>query len=150
MSPKKLIGKANVYIHEKGKSNARITHVDIELDGLNKIIEPGEASYVQGKEGGVFIGLKKEMNNMINVDGLCVRVGAMRCHSQAITVKMKKNLPLDEITGIIAGANEWVKVIPNNPEDTRKYLSPAAVSGTLTVPKKVLTRSSMRSERYAT
>jgi hypothetical protein len=58
---KKLIGKANVYIHEKGKSNARITHVDIELDELNKIIKPGEASYVQGKEGGVFIGLKKEM-----------------------------------------------------------------------------------------
>jgi len=58
---KKLIGKANVYIHEKGKSNARITHVDIELDELNDIIKPGEASYVQGKEGGVFIGLKKEM-----------------------------------------------------------------------------------------
>lgn len=58
---KKLLGKANVYIHEKGKSNARITHVDIELDELNKIIKPGEASYVQGKEGGVFIGLKKEM-----------------------------------------------------------------------------------------
>jgi hypothetical protein len=58
---KKLIGKANVYIHEKGKSNARITHIDIELDELNKIVKPGEASYVQGKEGGVFIGLKKEM-----------------------------------------------------------------------------------------
>ncbi len=58
---KKLIGKANVYIHEKGKSNARITHIDIELDELNKIILPGEATYVQAKEGGVFIGLKKEM-----------------------------------------------------------------------------------------
>jgi len=58
---KKLIGKADVYIHEKGKSRARITHVDIELDALNKIVKPGEASYVQGKEGGVFIGLKKEM-----------------------------------------------------------------------------------------
>ena len=58
---KKLLGKANVYIHEKGKSNARVTHIDIELDDLNKIIKPGEASYVQAKEGGVFIGLKKEM-----------------------------------------------------------------------------------------
>lgn len=58
---KKLIGKANVYIHEKGKSGARITHVDIELDALNEIVKPGEATYVQGKEGGVFIGLKKEM-----------------------------------------------------------------------------------------
>lgn len=55
------LGKAEVYVHLKGKSRARITHVDIELDELNKIIEPGEASYVQGKEGGVFIGLKKKM-----------------------------------------------------------------------------------------
>lgn len=55
------LGKADVYIHVKGKSNARITHVDIELDELNKIMEPGESSYVQGKEGGVFLGLKKEM-----------------------------------------------------------------------------------------
>jgi hypothetical protein len=56
-----LLGKANVYLHEKGKSNARITHIDIELDELNMIIEPGEATYVQAKQGGVFIGLKKEM-----------------------------------------------------------------------------------------
>ncbi len=58
---KKLLGKADVYIHEKGKSNARVTHIDIELEALNNIIEPGEATYVQGKEGGVFIGLKKDM-----------------------------------------------------------------------------------------
>jgi len=55
------LGKADVYIHVKGKSNARITHVDIELDELNKIMEPGESSYVQGKEGGVFLGLKARM-----------------------------------------------------------------------------------------
>ncbi len=55
------LGKADVYIHVKGKSNAKITHVDIELDELNKIVKPGESSYVQGKEGGIFIGLKKEM-----------------------------------------------------------------------------------------
>lgn len=58
---KKLLGKANVYIHEKGKSNASVTHIDIELDELNEIIKPGENSYVGAKEGGVFIGLKKEM-----------------------------------------------------------------------------------------
>ena len=58
---KKLIGRADVYIHEKGKSNARITHLDIELPKLNEIVKPGEASYVQGKAGGVFIGLKREM-----------------------------------------------------------------------------------------
>ncbi len=58
---KKLLGKANVYIHEKGKSLARVTHIDIELPELNKILKPKEATYVQAKEGGVFIGLKKEM-----------------------------------------------------------------------------------------
>jgi len=55
------LGKADVYIHIKGKSQARITHIDIELDKLNKIIKPGENTYLGGKEGGVFIGLKKEM-----------------------------------------------------------------------------------------
>ena len=58
---KKLIGKANVYIHEKGKSGASVTHIDIELSELNDILKPGEGTYVQGKKGGVFIGLKKEM-----------------------------------------------------------------------------------------
>ncbi len=58
---KKKLGKAEVYIHEKGKSLARVTHIDIELEELNKIIKPGEATYCQAKKGGVFIGLKKEM-----------------------------------------------------------------------------------------
>ena len=58
---KKLIGKANVYIHEKGKSGASVTHIDIELPELNDILKPGEGTYVQGKKGGVFIGLKKDM-----------------------------------------------------------------------------------------
>jgi len=58
---KKLLGKANVYIHEKGKSGASVTHIDIELPELNDILKPGEASFVGAKEGGVFIGLKKEM-----------------------------------------------------------------------------------------
>jgi hypothetical protein len=55
------LGKAEVYIHLKGKSNARITHIDIELDELNDIIKEGESTYVGGKNGGVFIGLRKEM-----------------------------------------------------------------------------------------
>lgn len=55
------IGKADVYIHLKGKSNAQITHIDVELDALNDIIRPGESTYVGGKAGGVFLGLKKEM-----------------------------------------------------------------------------------------
>lgn len=55
------LGKADVYLHLKGKSGASVTHIDLELDKLNEIIKPGENSYVGGKEGGVFIGLKKEM-----------------------------------------------------------------------------------------
>ncbi len=58
---KKLLGTAKVYLHEKGKSGASVTHVDVELDELNDIIKPGENSFVGAKHGGVFIGLKKEM-----------------------------------------------------------------------------------------
>ncbi len=70
----------------------------------------------------------------IPVDGLCVRVGAMRCHSQALTIKLKKDLPLDEITDIIQKANDWVRVIPNTKQETLKNLTPAAVTGGLEVP----------------
>ncbi len=70
----------------------------------------------------------------IPVDGICVRIGAMRCHSQALTIKLTEDLSIDRIESLIAGANDWVKVIPNTKPDTLKHLSPAAVSGTLTVP----------------
>jgi aspartate-semialdehyde dehydrogenase len=70
----------------------------------------------------------------IPVDGVCVRVGAMRCHSQGFTVKLTKDVPLDEITEIIAGGNDWVRFVPNDRESTLKQLTPAAVNGTLTVP----------------
>ena len=70
----------------------------------------------------------------IPIDGLCVRIGAMRCHSQGLTVKLKRDVPLEEIEAIIAGANEWVKVVPNEREASERELTPAAVSGTLTVP----------------
>jgi aspartate-semialdehyde dehydrogenase len=73
-------------------------------------------------------------DNQIPIDGLCVRVGAMRCHSQALTIKMTKDVPLDEIHGLIAAHNEWVKVVPNDREITMRELTPAAVTGTLTVP----------------
>ena len=70
----------------------------------------------------------------IPIDGICVRVGAMRCHSQALTVKLTKDMPLKEIAGLIAGHNQWVKVIPNEREITMRELTPAAVTGTRTVP----------------
>ncbi|MEZ4550710.1 MAG: aspartate-semialdehyde dehydrogenase [Desulfobacterales bacterium] len=75
-----------------------------------------------------------ENKTPIPIDGICVRIGAMRCHSQALTIKLTKDFPTGEIEDMIAGANEWVKLVPNNKEDTIKKLSPAAVSGTLAVP----------------
>ncbi len=71
---------------------------------------------------------------LIPVDGLCVRVGAMRCHSQALTIKLTKDVPLDEILDMIAGHNEWVKVVPNTRENSMRELTPAAVTGSLTIP----------------
>jgi aspartate-semialdehyde dehydrogenase len=70
----------------------------------------------------------------IPVDGICVRVGAMRCHSQALTVKLTRDVPLPEIEGLIASAHEWVRVVPNEKEQTLAALTPAAVTGTLNVP----------------
>jgi aspartate-semialdehyde dehydrogenase len=70
----------------------------------------------------------------IPIDGLCVRIGAMRCHSQGLTIKLKKDVPLDEVTDIIAKANQWVKVVPNEREISERELTPAAVTGTLSVP----------------
>ena len=70
----------------------------------------------------------------VPVDGFCVRVGAMRCHSQALTFKLKKNLPLADIEALIAADNHWVKVIPNNREATIRELTPVAVTGTMSIP----------------
>jgi aspartate-semialdehyde dehydrogenase len=70
----------------------------------------------------------------IPVDGVCVRIGAMRCHSQALTVKLKRDIPLAEIEAILASANDWVRVIRNEREASLRELTPAAVTGTLQVP----------------
>jgi aspartate-semialdehyde dehydrogenase len=68
------------------------------------------------------------------VDGFCVRVGTMRCHSQALTFKLKKDVPLAEIEALIANDNEWVRVVPNTRDATVKDLTPVAVTGTLGIP----------------
>ncbi len=70
----------------------------------------------------------------IPIDGICVRIGTMRCHSQAFTIKLTKDLPIPELETMIASANEWVEVVPNTKEDTIKKLTPTVVSGTLNVP----------------
>jgi aspartate-semialdehyde dehydrogenase len=73
------------------------------------------------------------LNPPVVVDGICVRVGTMRCHSQGLVIKMKRDVPLPEIEKILAGANDWVRVVPNNKEATLRDLTPTAVSGTLDV-----------------
>jgi aspartate-semialdehyde dehydrogenase len=72
--------------------------------------------------------------NPIPVEGICVRIGAMRCHSQAMTIKLNRDLPLAEIVRLIAGGNDWVRLVPNTRDDSIRELSPAKVSGTLEVP----------------
>lgn len=73
-------------------------------------------------------------DNPIPIDGLCVRIGAMRCHSQAFTIKLKQDVPMDEIHGLLAAHNDWVKVVPNEREASIRDLGPTAVTGTLSVP----------------
>jgi aspartate-semialdehyde dehydrogenase len=70
----------------------------------------------------------------IPVDGICVRVGAMRCHSQGLTIKLRRDVPLAEIETMLAAAHEWVRVVPNDKEASLRELTPAAVTGTLRVP----------------
>ena len=78
--------------------------------------------------------LGRPQNGEIAVDGLCVRVGAMRCHSQALTMKLRRDIPIAEIESILAKGNPWAKVIPNRRDETLKALTPVAVTGTLEVP----------------
>ena len=84
--------------------------------------------------------------NPIPVDGLCIRVGAMRCHSQALTLKLKKDLPIAEIEQLLAKHNDWVKVVPNEKEASMQELSPTKVSGTLSVPVGRLRKLAMGGE----
>jgi len=85
-------------------------------------------------------------SSAIPVDGLCVRIGAMRCHSQALTIKLKKDVPLDEVNDIIASDNEWVKFVPNTREASIVDLTPAAVTGTLRIPVGRVRKMSMGPE----
>ena len=84
--------------------------------------------------------------NPIPVDGLCVRVGAMRCHSQALTIKLNKDVPLSDIEGLISQHNPWVKLVPNHREQSVAELSPTAVTGTLSVPVGRLRKLNMGSQ----
>jgi len=82
----------------------------------------------------------------VPVDGFCVRIGAMRCHSQALTFKLRKDVPLADIEAMIAADNEWVQVVANTREATIKHLTPVAVTGTMTIPVGRLRKMAMGPE----
>ena len=78
--------------------------------------------------------LARARGAQIPVESICVRIGAMRCHSQALTIKLSRDLPLAEIESMLAAGNPWVRVVPNTREESIKRLTPAAVTGTMEVP----------------
>jgi aspartate-semialdehyde dehydrogenase len=89
------------------------------------------------------------LNPQVPVDGICVRVGAMRSHSQGLTIKLNKDVPLPDIEQILANSHKWVKIVPNNEEHTVKELTPAAISGTLSVPVGRIRKMNLGSEYLA-
>src|SRR5690554_333597 len=82
----------------------------------------------------------------VPIDGLCVRIGAMRCHSQALTIKLRRDVPLDEIVDIVREGTQWAKVVPNTREDSMRDLTPVAVTGTLDIPVGRMRKLSMGPE----
>jgi len=113
-------------------------HFGVALAGslipwIDKEMENGQSreEWKGQAEGNKILGRE---SRPIPIDGLCVRIGAMRCHSQALTIKLTRDLPLAEIEAILASANDWVRVIPNTREASMRELSPAKVTGSLSVP----------------
>ena len=115
------------------------------LPWIDTIMETGQSKeeWKAGAESNKILGRE---GDPIPMDGLCVRIGSMRCHGQAFTIKLKKDIPIDEIEDIIAKHNEWVKVVPNEKEATLRDLTAAAVSGTLTIPVGRLRKLAMGGE----
>ncbi|MGB7194415.1 MAG: aspartate-semialdehyde dehydrogenase [Collimonas pratensis] len=135
---RKVLGKQHAMSAEETKQfgvplgGNLIPWIDKDLgEGLSK------EEWKAGAETNKILGRGEGFSNggkVIPVDGLCIRIGAMRCHSQALTIKLKKDVPLDEINDIIASNNQWVKVVPNDKESSMHDLTPAAVTGSLTIP----------------
>jgi aspartate-semialdehyde dehydrogenase len=99
---------------------------------IDKLVDDGQTK----EEWKGYVETNKILQNdpLVPIDGICVRIGAMRSHSQAPTIKLTKDVPVDEIMDILRNDNEWVDVVDNNKEDSLARLTPAAISGTLTVP----------------
>jgi aspartate-semialdehyde dehydrogenase len=102
------------------------------LPWIDREVEDGQSR----EEWKGFVETNKILGNQVPVpiDGLCVRVGAMRCHSQALTIRLNQDLPIAEIEALIDNGNDWVKLVPNTKADSLAGLTPTAVSGTLAVP----------------
>jgi aspartate-semialdehyde dehydrogenase len=100
---------------------------------IDKPMENGQSKeeWKGGVETNKILGRSQDA---IPIDGTCVRIGAMRCHSQGLTIKLKRAMPMDEVCAMLAEANDWVRVIPNDRARTVAELSPAAVTGTLSIP----------------
>ena len=112
--------------------------IDVELaNGQSREEWKGgaEANKILGRE-----------DRPVPIDGLCVRIGAMRCHSQALTIKLTRDVPITDLEALIAAANDWVRVVPNHREDSLRDLTPAAVTGTLEIPVGRLRKLAMGGE----
>ncbi len=112
---------------------------------IDKQLENGQSreEWKGGVESNKILGREEDP---IVVDGICVRIGAMRSHSQALTIKLRRDIPMDEIETILAEANEWVRVVPNEREATLRELTPARVTGSLEVPVGRLRKMNMGPE----
>ena len=125
-------------------------HFDVPLAGslipwIDKDLGNGQSreEWKAAAEANKILGLTA---NPVPIEGICVRVSAMRCHSQALTLKLKRDLPLAEIENLIAGGNSWVRVVPNTKEASIRALSPAEVSGKLDIPVGRVRKLSMGGE----
>ena len=131
-----------VLAKQQSLSALEIAHFGAPLGGslipwIDKDLGDGSSKeeWKAGAETNKILGQGPRFGTAITpVDGFCVRVGAMRCHSQALTFKLKKNVPLADIEALIAQDNDWVRVVPNTREATVKDLTPVAVTGTMGIP----------------
>ncbi|WP_309624086.1 aspartate-semialdehyde dehydrogenase, partial [Methylibium sp.] len=127
---------------QRGMSVGEIQHFGAPLGGslipwIDKDLGNGTSreEWKCGAETNKILGIGAGFGSAaIPVDGFCVRVGTMRCHSQALTFKLNKDVPLADVEALIAGDNDWVKLVPNTRESTLTDLTPVAVSGTMTIP----------------
>jgi aspartate-semialdehyde dehydrogenase len=149
---RKVIGR------QRGLSGDEVAHFGVPLGGslipwidkdLGEGKQPGEPGWGVSREewkGGAETNKILGHGAPVPVDGFCVRVGAMRCHSQALTFKLKKNVPMADIEALIAADNAWVTVVPNTREATVRDLTPVAVTGTMTIPVGRLRKMAMGPE----